>query len=131
MNLSLNELFPNGDLWTALGGAGLTGFALLITLTAFAGKRFHRRWAIVSIAALCAGITGTWMTAPHPNDVLVRGDEAALLLSPFDGAEVKGSLAKGERVRATKTHGDFAYVSSAKATGWVRKDAVDRYVGGW
>jgi len=118
----------SGQRWEAWP---LTGLAVLVALAAFAGKPFNRRGAIVCAACLTAGIAGTCLTAPHPNDVRVRSSETSLLLSPFEGAEVKGSLTAGERARATKTHGEFAYVKSEGAAGWVPMDAVSRYVGTW
>lgn len=131
MNVLPNEFFMNADLWTAFAGVALTGLALFIALAAFGKNPLHRRWSIVCAAALTAGVTGTLLTAPHPDDVRVRGESVALLLSPFEGAEIKGTLTAGDRVRATKTHGEFAFVKSPGTAGWIRKDAVSRYVGGW
>ena len=55
MTVSLYELYLNGDLWTALGGAALTGLAVLVALAAFARKPIKRRWAIICVVGLVAG----------------------------------------------------------------------------
>ena len=132
MNTLPKELLLNGDLWTALGGLSLVAFAGLIAIAAATKKRLPWRWVALGVIGFAVGIAGTVICGPHPNDVLVQSSGTELILSPFDGAEVKSVLEPGEKVRAEKTHGDFAYVTTPSGTaGWVEKGQVSRYVGQW
>lgn len=131
MNTMLKEFLLNGDLWTTLGGLSLVALAGLIAVAAGTKKRLPRRGIALGVVA-AAGVAGTILCGPHPNDVLVKGPGTQLLLSPFDGAEVKSALEPGQNVRALKTHGNFAYVTTPSGTaGWVEKGGVTRYVGQW
>jgi hypothetical protein len=132
MNILPNNLLTNGDLWTAMGGASLLCIALLTAVAFIRKNPWNRPWTIACLAGLVIGITGTVFQAPHPNDVMVDHADTQLLLSPFTGAEVKGTLAAGEKLRATNSHGDFAYVTSESGSaGWAEKANLSRYVGTW
>ena len=129
MNI-MREVAMNGDLWTALGGASLTVLALLVLNAVVRRRQLHLAWAALCLAGIVAGVLGTAVFAPHPDDVVVTANDAVLLLSPFEGADPKGALRLGEDVRVKELHDAYAYVKSAAGEkGWVAKTALTRHVG--
>jgi hypothetical protein len=124
---AIRETVMNGDLWTALGGISFAGLAVVVWGAVFRQRAVNRRWAAVCLGGVVMGLTGTVLFASHPNDVVVLDDGVALLVSPFEGAEAKVTLASGEKLRFERRHGDYAYVrTEAGEGGWVEGPLVSR-----
>jgi hypothetical protein len=132
MAARLGGFATSGDLWSALGAVALVALAVHF-VAALVRRRPPRLRTVLALAlAAVAGAAGTFAFAPHPEDALVAGSGVSLTVSPLDGAEPVGPLARGEPVRVENTHDAFAYVRTPDGrSGWVPRAALHRYLGSW
>lgn len=111
------------DQWSLLTlfGAGLFALSICALLILPQSKNGARLTALVGLLVLLPAIGGTAIRLKNFDQYVITGAETTpLLLSPFEGAQVIGSLQEGRLVLRDQGHGDFIRVDDHNGRqGWI------------
>jgi len=116
---------PDAWVWLAGGGLWLAVGALVLP------RFFHRRktgwqqWlAALGFGVFLFSLTANVGVVSRTSLGFVVDHDAPLRLTPTRDAEVTATLAAGEPVRRLKMHGNYFFIRTANASGWVEQKSL-------
>ena len=123
--ISSTWLPPNAWVW-------LAGASLWLAVGALVLPRVFRRrksgWqqtlAALGLCALIFSVTANLGVVSRTDIGFVLKKNAPLRLTPTGGSELTSTLSAGEPVRRLKTRGNYYFVRSTMAAGWIERDQV-------
>lgn len=88
-------------------------------------KSGWQQWlAALAFCVFLFSVAGNFGIVSRTNIGFVLKKNAQLLLTPTHDAEMVSTLVAGEPARKVRTRGDFVYVHTLGASGWVEKSAL-------
>ena len=113
------------DAWAWLAGAGLWLAAGLMTLPGIFRRRkagWQQALAALAFACFLFCITANLGVVSRTQIGFVLKKNAPLLLTPTGEAEVVSTLNAGEPARRLRTRGNYFFIRTAFAPGWISRD---------
>ena len=114
---------PNA--WAWLAGASLWMAAGMMTLPGILRRRksgWHQALAALGFGLFLFSVTANLGVVTRTQIGFVLKKDAPLLLTPTREAEAVSTLAAGEPARRLRTRGNYFFIRTAFAAGWISRD---------
>ena len=115
---------PNDWVWIAGASLWLAVGALVLP-SVFRRKKsgWLQALAAIGLGIFLASLTANFGVVSRTNLGFVLKKNSALILTPTRGGEIISTLNVGEPARKIRTHGNYFYIRTASAAGWIDRSA--------
>ena len=113
------------EAWVWLAGSSLWLAAGMLTLPGFFRQRksgWQQTLAALGLGIFLSSVTANLGVVSRTQLGFVLKKDAPLLLTPTRESEAISTLNAGEPARRIRTRGDYFFVRTAFATGWIRRN---------
>jgi hypothetical protein len=113
---------PNAWVWIAGASLWLAVGALVVPRVLRCNRRgWHQTVAALGFGAFLFGLTANFGVVGRTDIGFVIKKTAPLLLTPTHDGEIISSLSAGEPARRLRTRGNYYYIRTSGASGWIDK----------
>lgn len=120
------------DGWSILAAVFFTLICISLTVALLRKKNEQKRWILIALGCLMLLVfsaVAIIISYTSRQVFIVTMPKARIYLSPFPTAASIGSLQEGKRLKATKSHADYIYVTDETGrSGWIPQSAIEAII---